>query len=108
MSEAELSIEMAATIMGAFANRGLASAATYTAPGGGPVACTVMVDRTVNDGGFDTALPSGQVLITLQIDEVGEYVEGAEIVIGSKTYEARKLIESDEESTFTAQCRLVS
>jgi len=84
--------DMDAAIAGAFADAGMADAATYTAPGGGtPAACTVLVDRAVQFFGDDEAqIVGSRDVLTLYAAEIAAPARGGVVTL-TGTGEAFKL-----------------
>lgn len=77
---------------------GLRDAATYTAPSGSPIACTVLVDRNTQllsaDGSSATV---AEVMITAFLAELGNKpARGGRFAIGSETFEVDSVLDWDE------------
>jgi hypothetical protein len=72
MSQTQFLRDMDATLAAAFADAGIADAATYTPPGGGsPVPCTVYVDRDVQVYTVDqTDVATMRTAVTFMLAEV--------------------------------------
>ncbi|MCF8809672.1 hypothetical protein KIP31_10115 [Xanthomonas campestris pv. campestris] len=71
MSQKDFLRHFDAAAFAVFRGAGLADSATYTAPGGGQVPCTITIDRDVADFGDDEAPVSApQTLVTFQRSEV--------------------------------------
>ena len=88
--------ELDAGIVGAFADAGMADAATYTPPGGGTaVACSVLVDRNVQFFGDDGAEIVGtRDLVSLFLSEVAAPARGGTVTL-TATSEVLKLDQPD-------------
>lgn len=78
-----------------FKAAGLADSATYTAPGGQPVPCTVYVDREVsvqdNSGAFSTV-----TTIAANVAETGVIRKGGVFAIGVESFTCEKPLAGDE------------
>ena len=84
-----------ALIMSKLAAAGMADSATYTAPLGSPVACTVIVDRSVQPTGFDSQVNANTVLITAALAEVTP-AKGGVFTIGAETFKVDSIQDRDE------------
>ena len=84
-----------ALIMSKLAAAGMADSATYTAPLGSPVSCTVVVDRSVQSTGFDSQVDANTVLITAQLAEVTP-AKGGVFTVGAETFKVDKVQDRDE------------
>ena len=78
-----------------FKAAGLADSATYTAPGGQPVPCTVYVDRMVSTApdSFSGALRDQ---VTIMLAEVAAPESGGVVTIGAEELTLFELATSDE------------
>lgn len=94
MSNAWLT-EFDALAFPAFASIGLGDSATYTAPGGSPVAGTVFVDREARYLENDASYSYGMT-VTVQIAEFGVPVRGGVIEVGGESFSVDRVIERDE------------
>jgi hypothetical protein len=82
---------------------GLADSATYTAPGGATIVCSVMVDYNLQSIGQIETLSDKQKLITLFKAEIGAPVRGAVVVVGADSYTlASRTIDDDFTSVWIA------
>ncbi|MDN5924459.1 MAG: hypothetical protein L0H70_05610 [Xanthomonadales bacterium] len=71
----------------AFANAGMADAALYVpAAGGAQVACTVIVDKSMREYGFESQVGNALTTIRARINEVGTPQRGATFVVGADQY----------------------
>lgn len=96
MSQNDFLREFDADAFATFLGAGMGDSATYTAPAGAPVACTVLVDRDVEDYGEDDAPVSlRRTRITFQRAEV-EPVGMGQVVIGAETFTLAKRARYDE------------
>jgi len=78
-----------------FKAAGLADSATYTAPGGQPVPCTVYVDREtrVMDNNSTYSLVT---TIAANVAETGVIVKGGVFTIGAEVLTAKRPLQRDE------------
>jgi len=78
-----------------FKAAGLADSATYTAPGGQPVPCTVYVNREVrvmdNNGTY-----SQVTTIAANVAETGPVTKGGVFTIGSEVMTVKRPVQKDE------------
>jgi hypothetical protein len=83
MSQTSFLRDMDATMAAAFANAGLADAATYTPPGGGSaVPCTVYVDRDVQVYSVDQVdVATPRTVVTFLLAEVPSPARGGTVTL---------------------------
>lgn len=97
MSQEAFLRDFDAAAMTALAAAGGADAATYTAPGGDPVDCTVTVDHGTQVFGGDD--PSGVVgnrtVVRLQLVEIPAPVRGGVVQVGARTYTLDREVERE-------------
>lgn len=72
-------------------------AATYTAPGGDPVACTVVVDDRVGPAEIDGMTVTAEMIeIAFNPDEVADPVRDALVAVtGGSTYKLDRLVSKE-------------
>lgn len=98
MSQTNALRALDASLIGAFAGAGLADAATYTPPAGGPVLdCTVLVDDEAQFFGEGSSEVAGhRTLIGLLLSEVPTPERGGVVVADGQTYVLNALETRDQ------------
>jgi len=98
MSRAALQ-EMASDIVDAFVDADMADAGTYTAPGGSPVPCRVIISRARSPFGSYGSVARNQDTITLLLAEVPSPRRGAMVVADGQTFKLVQMVTENAAAT---------
>lgn len=97
MSQTSALRNLDAGIAAAFRAAGLADGATYTAPAGAPIACTVLVDRDVELLGSDGAdVAMRRTVVTLFLGEIAAPAAGAVVAADGSSYTLEAKLDGDQ------------
>lgn len=97
MSQQDTLRALDAQIMGAMLAAGFADAATYTAPAGSPVNCSVYVNHNagfLDQDGVEVA--SNRTVIGILRADVNRPVRGAVVVVGPESFTLEEMVQRDE------------
>lgn len=86
MSQQDTLRQMDAMMLSAFTDAGMCDVGTYTAPGGSPVPCTVLIDSDMQILGDVAQVNDRSKTITIFNVDVATPVRNGVIVVASGTY----------------------
>lgn len=94
MSRAALQA-MTSDIVDAFVDAGLADLGAYTAPGGIPVDCRIIVDRNTDIYGTLGKVTHGRVVLTLLLEEIPAPLKGAIVAVDGDIWRLVERVDGD-------------